>query len=620
MLEVRMANPDYKERPGRVGTVRPSAIMYNAGVGALVDLPNMSVVVKGLDDWDLTHAESVDEPRLLAAVRHFAGDQVQAINSPPHLPEGERDPFGDWTRVGVPVAPFPRWLRCTKKTCRRLGRMDSGEFELDFKPVNTDKTLFRHRNCLSGSGRTNSRAITARFVLVCPDGHLDDFPYDMFIHGPGGTCGSPRYRMDDRGQTLGPDVIVRCEQCDKYRSMFGAFGPAAESVLPACRGRNPQLGSFEAGGCDAPTRAMVLGASNMWFAQNLSSLYIPDPGGDLPTLVRDHWEDLHDAQTERDIEQFLRFAKPAGFDGFDAADVLAAVQERRTPSKAASAQPDLKKPEWDAFTAAGQGLAPGGSSDFRLRPVPAPNLPGLASVILVERLREAKAFVGFTRIGPYDPEDPGNINLGKISNHRPTWVPGTDQRGEGIFLRLDEEAVAEWTERAVGAGTLDALYAANRDRNRLLGRPDDHGWIGDRGVLLHTLSHVIVRQLALDCGYSSASLSERIYYGTPDDPQAGILIYTTAADTEGTLGGLVALGKTPNLTRVLRAALENARRCSGDPLCSEHMPSAETGAINGAGCHLCCFASETTCEFNNRFLDRRVLADVGDAALPFFTL
>lgn len=620
MLEVKLANPDYAATPGRVGSVRPSTTMYTAGVGALVDMPHMSVVVNGLDSWSLTHAGTVEEARLLAAVRHHVGDQVAAIHSPPHLPEGDRDPFADWTRVGIPVTPFPRWLRCTRKDCRRLGRMDSGEFELDFKPVRTDQTQFRHRNCRSGSGRVFSRAITARFVLVCPHGHLDDFPYDYFVHGPNSSCAKPRYVMDDRGQSLGPDVLVRCLECQTVKSMFSAFGPNAATVLPACRGRNPQLGTFESEGCPAPTKAMVLGASNLWFAQTLTSLYIPEPGGDLATLVRDHWTDLKEVQTEREIALFIQFAKAHDLEAFSAADTLAEIEARRNPGQAAAVgEPDLKKPEWDALTAAAVGLAPGGSPDFRLRPVAPPELPGVQSVVLVERLREAKAFVGFTRIGPYEPDDPGNVRQGRISKHKPTWVPGTDARGEGIFIRFDEEAVADWVAQSHQAGTLDALYTANRDRNRALGRPDEHSWIGERGVLLHTIAHALIRQLALDCGYSSASLSERIYHGTPSDPQAGILIYTTAADTEGTLGGLVNLGETDNLTRIFDSALRHAGRCSADPLCAEHAPSAETGALHGAACHLCAFASETTCEYNNRYLDRRVIADVGDAPRPFFT-
>lgn len=178
--------------------------------------------------------------------------------------------------------------------------------------------------------------------------------------------------------------------------------------------------------------------------------------------------------------------------------------------------------------------------------------------------------------------------------------------------------MAEWEARTRDAGTLDPLIDANRYRNRALGRPDMHGWPRERGVLLHTLAHTLIRQMALDCGYAAASLTERIYTGTPHDPHAGFLIYTTAADTEGTLGGLVALGEPTNLKRLLDAALQHANHCSADPLCAEHQPNGDTGVINGAACHLCTYTAETSCENNNRYLDRRTLAAVGDNPSPFF--
>ncbi len=613
MLEIK--GSELASNPGRVGTQRPSVFMFTAGIGGLLDLPHMTVIVDGLNRWDITHTRVVEENRLLDAVRHRLGDRVSQMRTPPHLPEDD-DPLGPWARVGVPVTPFPRWLRCTR--CGRLGTMDSGSFHLDFKPVNTELTQFRHSHCPRRGRGKEPRAIAARFVFACDSGHLDDFPFDYFVHGPAGTCAQPGYTMEDFGQGLSPTVKVTCTGCAQERFMMASFGESANRHLPACRGRNPHLGTFDQRPCPATPRAMVLGASNLWFPQVLTSLYLPDAGGDLATLVRDNWTHLHDLQTEREISLVLRDPALHALAAFPAADVLAAITARRDPTAQAVADPDLKKPEWDAFTAPIKGLAPG-DADFRLRPVDPPaSHPVVQRVILVDRLREAKAFVGFTRIGPYDPETQGGPQPGPLTRGALTWVPAVEGRGEGIFLQLNADAVAAWEDRVRSGGTLDALILANRQRNTNLGRPDDSGWIGERGVLLHTLSHMLIRQLALDCGYSAASLSERVYAGTADQPQQGVLIYTTAADTEGTLGGLVALGEPPNLDRLLSAALSHALYCTADPLCAENQPTADTGALNGAACHLCTFTAETTCEYNNRFLDRRMLVDIGTTATPFF--
>lgn len=130
-----------------------------------------------------------------------------------------------------------------------------------------------------------------------------------------------------------------------------------------------------------------------------------------------------------------------------------------------------------------------------------------------------------------------------------------------------------------------------------------------RRVLLHSLAHALIRELALECGYGASAIRERIYSARPDAPgMAGVLLYTAAPDSEGTLGGLVSLGDPQQLGRLLTQALDRARLCSADPLCSEHDPAAD-GSVHHAACHACQFASETSCERGNRFLDRAALVD-----------
>jgi len=113
-----------------------------------------------------------------------------------------------------------------------------------------------------------------------------------------------------------------------------------------------------------------------------------------------------------------------------------------------------------------------------------------------------------------------------------------------------------------------------------------------------------MRQLSLDCGYSSASLRERIY---ADENMAGLLIYTSTPDSDGSLGGLVRQTKPPErFESVLMSSIDSARICSSDPLCREHDPR-RTDRLNGAACHACGMVSETSCEFGNRLLDRGLI-------------
>ena len=124
-------------------------------------------------------------------------------------------------------------------------------------------------------------------------------------------------------------------------------------------------------------------------------------------------------------------------------------------------------------------------------------------------------------------------------------------------------------------------------------------------VELHTLSHVLMTTITLECGYPSSSLRERIY-AIPEIGY-GILLYTGSSDSEGTLGGIVEVGR--KIDRYLLAALEKAKLCSHDPVCAQHLPenTYEKRFLHGAACHACLLVSETSCEMGNDFLDRLLL-------------
>jgi hypothetical protein len=133
-------------------------------------------------------------------------------------------------------------------------------------------------------------------------------------------------------------------------------------------------------------------------------------------------------------------------------------------------------------------------------------------------------------------------------------------------------------------------------------------WPGIRYVLLHTLAHILIRQFALECGYGASGIAERIYARSGPDPMSGILLYTAAPDSEGTLGGLVSLGRGERLGPAISQALEEARLCSSDPMCAEHDPRIHA-RLHGAACHACLFAAETSCERGNHYLDRALLVE-----------
>ncbi len=603
-----------KSKRTPLGELRPSQLLYTFGIGAIVDLPHLSVIVTGLEDWPLASCKPIREDRLLEQVRRRLGLQVQGLYAPPTREEntgGWMPAFDDHSLVGAPVAPFPRWLRCP--FCSLLAPIKSGLFQLRTSPGRPDHAKYVHASCRKG---TQPAALPARFLLACEAGHVDDFPWHWFVHkGKTGCFGILELReYGVAGEAA--DVEVACGECNQKRRMVDAFGREGLRNLPDCRGRRPQLRDFEAEPCRAARQTILLGASNAWFGVTLSTLYVPEAQeGQLARLVEEHWTVLADVD-DQSILRFLRKqGKLAAFAEFED-DTLwkAIVRHRDASAHSAVDADDIKGPEWRVFSKPDARI---NGPDFELREVAVPEKwrMWLSRVVLAERLREVTALTGFTRIAsPRDyaeGEDVPSKMRASISRSAPTFVPAAEVRGEGIFLQFNEEILATWCDRH--GEHEEAFRDAHKAwrRRRQIERPEA-GFPGLRYIAIHTFAHALMRELALECGYNAASLRERIYAKDDDgngEPMAGVLIYTAAPDSEGTLGGLVRMGRPEYLERHIGRALEGLTLCSSDPLCADHAPEKDGATLHGACCHACLFAPETSCERGNRYLDRTVLVE-----------
>ena len=605
--------------PVRVGSVRPSQVVHSFGVGALIDLPNISVIVGGLDRWDTDDQREITEERLLAAVRTRLGDQVTALRS---LPTSERmtsSPLDDWARIGIPVTVFPRWLRCTR--CNRLFPVSSGALGLKENPYRPDWTRYEHTNC--DRSRRPPPAVPARFVTGCPRAHLDEFPWIQYCHGGNSICSNPILRVNDIGSGgRATDLLVACLTCEAKSTLAKAFGLSARRTMPQCRGRHPHLGEIS-NECPEQLSTLVLGAANMWFSSKISVLSLPVGGGSLGQLVYDNWAGLSRMPVKEVLEYALEsdHSLQAEFAGYETAEIWKEIKTRRAmQTGSAPVDPDVHGREWTSLV---NGSAGSTSPHFDAEPISSPPaFTGLiAGVTLAHRLREVNALCGFTRISSPEPGE-GFPTAPLESSRAPTWVPAVENRGEGVFLQLDETVVQAWETRVARSEPLQALRRAHENWREARHLDPREGWPGDRYVLLHSLAHALINALAIRCGYSSASIRERIYSREPGgglDPMAGLLLYTSAPDSEGTLGGLVNLGRPQELGPTIESCLEKARLCSSDPLCSENRAGGGGGALHNATCHACLLVAETSCERGNQYLDRTLLVDTfSHSGIEFF--
>lgn len=631
----------------KVGSARPSSLLYTYGPGAVMDLPNFSIMPAGLDDWEMIwkrrdHVPTILEPRLLRVVRLHLGDQVEALRPYPWQPK----PMGWSTEgadLGVPARVFPQWFRCTG--CDYLGPLPRFSYT-NTHPFRPDLAQFTHKNCPGRSGnskkKSGSPAVPAQHLLTCTNGHLDEFPYSLWVHR-GMKCPKaelPDLKMRDAnvGKSVGSTIV--CASCGQRRGMAEAQGSVGREKLPqTCRGRHPHLNAFDAQ-CDARPALIMMGASNLWFTSIQSVIVMPRTEAEEEDALADR---LRVGLGVKRIEKYaddldtLRDVADGKVDltGADDASLAAAVtsvlapadsEEERQEKLAAWDPVDLLVPEWRYLQKPTLFPQQQNSSGLMVTEMQHdPDLhPAISRVVAVNQMKKINAVLGFTRLDEMDRVNDLAARLVKLTRGgRPVWVPATEDRGEGIFLQLDLDTVANWEHAVLSTSLWEAHRTAHRRnfRRRFSETAEsvdpDTRLPAPRYWLLHTLAHALIREMAMSSGYGAASLAERIYAWTAApqrEAAAGLLICTTASDSEGTLGGLVALSEPEKLRRLVARALRRAARCSSDPVCAMRTPSDPEDFLHGAACHCCSFASETSCEKANRFLDRRFLLTLPTAS------
>lgn len=636
------------------GSMRRAQLVSPFGVGAMSVLVNgTSVITAGLDHW-----YEVADVSTLALEEYQEHDwrlearlRVKEFRLPPdyRYQAGGSDLRN--VKLTVPVLRFPRWCFCMYCKRLKLSTLTMQQQEVCPDKAHADRPY-------------KPRMSQVPFVAICTRGHLDDFPFDKWVHHSHNPKCNGVLRLESRGGGGLEGQVVTCgvvkgkivDGCGEERSLRGITGSRRDvrdgqehTTLTDqlagtddpfyCAGARPWLAELS-GQCGEPIRGALRAAGNVYFPKVESSIYLPRQEGAVSA-------DLHDLIRRPNVGPVMRVLHSAFGAGVTVEQIRAALPQELfapitdkelmagfldllgvgepTPEAVDGAESELltgndewrypefallrETPKDDYLTASDPGI------DVSLH-------PHLSRVRSVEVLRETRALRGFTRVR----DDVLKLSVGKSLLRRRSLPPGQDWlpayvvKGEGIYLELDSERLASWEARAEvqeRANKITSHYGSVAKGRGLQERS-----LSPRFVLLHTLGHLMINELIFACGYSSASLRERLYVShTPGRTMAGLLIYTAAGDSEGTMGGLVRMARPENLRSVMASAIDHARWCSTDPVC---MDAGEKGqgpdSCNLAACHGCALLPETSCEEFNRFLDRGlVVGTFGDPSLGFFS-
>jgi hypothetical protein len=609
------------------------------GPGAMLDLPERSVVVGGLDRWEMRAPNSfrtIQEPRLATLLHaRLANDPRLGIDRPPDLRSPPIDP--NERRVAKPFIEspvFPEWFVCDTLDADPPGRRRLVRFN-DLKPP------ARKEHVADDSKRR--RASPIRFVCGCTKGHLQDIDWRRILHGDGAPCREQMWLVDGGTSADPRETRIVCD-CERSLTLEELFQPGR---LGACRGERPWIGDRDPIPCDAPKGLSLLtrSATNTYFPQVATVISLPQAEDELSRRIEQNWSVLQKAPNAAWIS-VARDANPAigaSLSGYSDDEVFARIQVLITSINGSDGALDPRLAEFELLSS-GRKLIGENSPSALLHAETLnrsvwdadrdPMLGGIASLVAVHRLREVTCLYGFTRFEPAalandELEDVGLAVEGAPLAKAPSWLPAVEQFGEGMFIEFDTQALGSWLGRSQLAARATELangvvrWVHARKQRGLQADISDLGErIRPEYVMAHGLAHALMTEVALDCGYPASALKERIYVPhltLGGSVRAGLLIYTATAGTQGTLGGLVEV--TRRFSRVLHSALERLRLCSGDPVCADHDPGSadEDRALHGAACHGCLLVAETSCEARNLHLDRALLVDtVGVSGAGFF--
>jgi len=553
----------------KVGEIRPNQLITTFGPGAIMDAVKDSVTVLDTNYW--THkGKKISDGRLAS----YLG--VNCF----YMPRTSKG-------FDLPVCSFPYVHVCPNPKCGRI---------FDVRD-NFDAEKFARFGATCPS--CNKPAYPSRFIVTCEQGHMDDFPYRLWVHRGKTDCKASMKMFSTGNTSTLADMWIQCD-CGAKRSMSGATQKDEINKLCSCSGNFPfRPNSKKDRNCKCQVTPSQRGASNVYFPVIRSAISIPPWIDPIFNLIDEHMRIIEAFEQVRGADG-ITDAYNLYFSAFPREEFDAALKKRRENIKEFN---EIKQMEYNAITHHNDPVYQRNKKHFLAEedPLPEELKPYFSRIIRITRLREVMVLLGHTRVSAPDPDtdadkQPNIVYLHKGKDEK--WLPAAEIHGEGIFIEFNKDSIEKWIN-ASGVKELSNLY--ERSYNEYC---ESRQWSVNlprnaKYVMMHTFAHLLIKEMAMFSGYSSSSIKERIYCS---DKMSGILLYTGSSDKEGSLGGLVELGEVSKIIKLMTSAFENALICTNDPECSSHVPNGD--AINGSACHSCCMISETACENGNRMLDR----------------
>ncbi len=316
--------------------LRLSQLVGVFGPGAMLDLPERSVLVGGLNHWDMSGKDAfkvIEEERLSRLLEQFlrrdGEDGRVAKGRPLQLRTPPVEPgFGQvWQGnggappAGVRVAVFPTVFTCDNPDASPPGQPGNRRRMVRWQDL--DPSHQRRRYVDDGGKKHDVTPI--RFVCGCQSGHLQDIDWRWVTHGDGAkSCHEPMW-LEETGTSGEPSATRVVCGCGKSLSLDELFQPGR---LGMCGGERPWIGDRDPVNCDLLLRLLTRSATNTYFPQVAVVISLPEADDELTRRVREHLSVLRNAAGPEQVGMARMFNPALGeaLKGYDDAEIFARLQ------------------------------------------------------------------------------------------------------------------------------------------------------------------------------------------------------------------------------------------------------------------------------------------------------
>lgn len=617
------------------------------GVGSILETRNGSIIVSPFNQWPYFLALNgrfldehlVKDKRFKNRLKKYFSNLSDLVKIPINDIEGGGFSSHQYNLLSGKY--FPEWFYCNE--CHKFDNYNNWKRNWENIVKQEDRQKFYPPKCYkcysSSQSKKSKRKFhdleQIRFILISPEGDVADIPWERWAllrtaqrdkkNNEGQNGQTPDEEIKLANISIPVDLQMDLKPLDKYSDLsglaiFSKYNGGKDTAFSTLSGlfnlRISKKELFPGNNEEVIFKTVLRSSNSVYYPNILSSIFLPaDDELNEATIerikkrtsrgrtAREIYEELFDDGIEID-ETIIQKLIESDFDLGDLTQVMTENEYRLTEYKYFRNNHSCNLKDDLIFEKISQEYFP---EEF------------LKSVTRIDKLRITSVQTSYTREEPIDrdyylrPDSDIQSTKEKISKKYTSEGPGFGQQtkylpaienfGEGIFFDFDEENIIEWLKS--NGEVLGRVASISNNHIISEGSLNKELRITPALVLIHTFSHLIIKELEFLCGYPSTSLQERLY--VEEDKMTGVLIYTISG-AEGSYGGLTSLCKSEKLDKIIKSAIIRAKDCASDPICY-HSTGQGVGNLNLSACYSCSLLPETSCEQFNCFLDRRILID-----------